>query len=1151
MFKELSQFLDITGYIPHGYCLNWSMPLIITNVGSDLLISASYFSMPVALVYFSRRRRDFPYQWLLWMFAAFILACGATHLLGAVVLWLPLYGLDALLKLVTAIVSLTTALMLWPMIPHALKLPSPSQLRRTNDELRAEITKREQVEEALIKAKALVEDSLSRERAQIAAIVENAEVAIFGVSPDGIVTSWNRAAEIIFGYAAGTIVGRSGLVLVPAEYQSQERQVLAAIASGGSGEQFDSQRIREDGTRLDVSIIISPIRNRDGEILGASIIARDISEIKAFQTSLAFQARRAEALLELPRSSEVLDEVSFIQRGLEMAEDLTGSRVSFVHFVNETEDSLELVAWSKRTLSGYCNAAFDRHYPAGRAGIWADALRQKQPVIFNDYAGYPDKQGLPEGHAELLRLISLPVIEDGKVVMLVGVGNKPADYTHEDVNSVQLFANVVWRVVQRQRSNRKIERERLRLETILKTASDGIHILDGDGVLVEANDAFFTMLGYDRSDYGRLRVTDWNAVDPPDTVRARIANLMEKNEKLRFETRHRRRDGGILDVEISAAAVEFEGRKYLYAASRDITDRKRAEAELRRSELKYRTLFDSSGDAVMLLTEQGFVDCNASALEVFGCATRAEFCTKHPGDLSPPQQSCGSDSYSLANQRVKTAINEGSVSFEWLHRRADSGQVFLADVLLTAMRFNEDTIVQAVVRDITQRKEAEERINELAFYDPLTHLPNRRLLMDRLSQAIAGSVRNEREGALLFVDLDHFKKVNDTHGHDQGDLLLQEVAQRLTASFRGADTVARIGGDEFVVVLADLSGNAEDAAAQAEIAARKILAILGEPYRIAGNVFRSTPSIGITLFGDQRGDIDELMKQADIAMYQAKGAGRNALRFFDPELQAANKARASLEADLHQGIQQGQILVHYQPQVDGEGRLMGAEALVRWLHPQRGLVSPGEFIPLAEESGLILAIGNCVLETGCNQIVAWADRRETAHITVAVNVSARQFRQTDFVEQVLDVVTRTGANPQRLKLELTESMLVDDVPETIAKMMALKSRGISFSLDDFGTGYSSLAYLKRLPLDQLKIDQSFVRDVLKDPNDEAIARTIVSLGQTLGLGVIAEGVETVEQRDFLAKSGCHAYQGYFFSRPLPLAAFEEFARQASSQKDNP
>ena len=441
-------------------------------------------------------------------------------------------------------------------------------------------------------------------------------------------------------------------------------------------------------------------------------------------------------------------------------------------------------------------------------------------------------------------------------------------------------------------------------------------------------------------------------------------------------------------------------------------------------------------------------------------------------------------------------------------------------------------------RNVTQRKSSEDEINKLAFYDPLTDLPNRRLMVDRLRQALAISSRSGCFGALQFIDLDNFKTLNDTQGHDMGDLLLQQVAKRLTACMRQGDTVARLGGDEFVVMIEELSPNREEAAAQAEMIGEKILAAISVPYKLAGLDYQITPSIGVTLYSDQEQSTDELLKQADLAMYQSKSAGRNTLRFFDPAMQAVITTRVKLETDIRQGILKGEFLLYYQPQINREGRTVGAEVLLRWPHPQRGMVSPAEFIPLAEDTGLILPLGNWVLETACTQLSLWSKAPLTQDLTLAVNVSARQFRQPDFVEYVLDLISYTGVDPKRLKLELTESLLVNDIEETTHKMIALKARGVGFSLDDFGTGYSSLSYLKRLPLDQLKIDQSFVRDLMTDPNDAAIALAVITLGHALGLTVIAEGVETQDQRDHLHNQGCDAYQGYLLGRPMPLQDFE-------------
>jgi len=448
---------------------------------------------------------------------------------------------------------------------------------------------------------------------------------------------------------------------------------------------------------------------------------------------------------------------------------------------------------------------------------------------------------------------------------------------------------------------------------------------------------------------------------------------------------------------------------------------------------------------------------------------------------------------------------------------------------------------QALSDEVARRQAAENEITQLAFFDHLTGLPNRRLLVDRLTQALASRVRHPRQGGLLFIDLDHFKTLNDTLGHSMGDLLLQQVAQRLLGCVREGDSVARLGGDEFVVMLEDLGSNPQEAATNAETVGEKILAALNQPYPLALSSHRSTASIGITLFGQAQDNVEDLLKRADLAMYRAKDQGRNTLRFFDPQMQAVVTATAALQADLAAAVANRQFDLFYQAQVDASQRVIGAEALLRWQRPTHGLVSPADFIPAAEESGLIISIGQWVLVSACEQLASWATRPGLAQVSVAVNVSARQFHHPEFVGQVLAALASTGANPQRLKLELTESLLVDDMEEVISKMTVLKAQGIGFALDDFGTGYSSLAYLKRLPLDQLKIDKSFVRDVLTDPNDAAIARTIIALAQSLGLGVIAEGVETGSQRDFLSLAGCHTYQGYYFSRPLPVNQFEAFA----------
>ncbi|MEO7107102.1 MAG: EAL domain-containing protein [Rhodoferax sp.] len=557
-------------------------------------------------------------------------------------------------------------------------------------------------------------------------------------------------------------------------------------------------------------------------------------------------------------------------------------------------------------------------------------------------------------------------------------------------------------------------------------------------------------------------------------------------------------------------------------------------AELRQSEAHFRTFFEKNSSVMLLINPAtgAIDDANLAAAAFYGYSSE-RLTDMLISDINtlPPEQ--------VAEER-KRAEREDRNYFLFQHRLAD-GTLRDVEVHSTPISRNGHPMLFSIVHDITDRKMAEERIEELAFFDSLTHLPNRTLLLDRLKQAMTICSRNNAFGAVLFIDLDHFKTLNDTFGHDMGDLLLQQVAQRLVDCLRQGDTVARLGGDEFVIVLANLSQDLEEAASQTEAVGTKVLTALNQKYRLGDLEHRSTASIGATLFLGLETSIDNLLKQADLAMYRSKDTGRNALRFFDPNMQTVVLERARLEVELRQAIQENQFVLHFQPQVVDGGRVFGAEALVRWMHPERGLVSPAHFIAPAEDCGLIFPLGQWVLARACEQLTAWASRPGLSHLTVSVNVSVLQFREPKFVDDVLAILQRTGANPANLKLELTESLLADNVQEVIDKMSALKAHGVGFSLDDFGTGYSSLFYLKRLPLDQLKIDQSFVRDILTDPNDAAIARTVVALAQSLGLDVIAEGVETPEQRDFLASAGCHAYQGFYYSPALPIEHFEAYA----------
>jgi diguanylate cyclase (GGDEF)-like protein/PAS domain S-box-containing protein len=491
--------------------------------------------------------------------------------------------------------------------------------------------------------------------------------------------------------------------------------------------------------------------------------------------------------------------------------------------------------------------------------------------------------------------------------------------------------------------------------------------------------------------------------------------------------------------------------------------------------------------------------------------------------------------------RVRIATLQGQPTHvdNEVHWRAD-GSSFPVEYWSQPM-YRKGLLIGTVVTfiDITERKHAENQIKNLAYFDPLTQLPNRRLLLDRLGQSLISSNRTHEYGALMILDLDNFKVLNDTQGHDIGDRLLIEVAKRLLASARQDDTVSRLGGDEYVVIVENLGTDQTMAANKAKAIAEKIHRELNQPYALSKNIqaHHSSPSIGLTLFGNQEIGVDVLLKQADVALYQAKGSGRNAIRFFNPEMQAAIDSRSAMEADMRESMRLHEFQLFFQPQVDVHGVLTGAEALMRWFPASQKQISPAEFIPLAEDTGLIIPMGLWVMQTACAQLKQWEQNPKSCRLQISINVSAKQFHQSDFFEQIQTSLQQSGANPALLKLELTESVVLTDIEDVIERMQKIKSLGIMFSLDDFGTGFSSLSYLKRLPLDQVKIDQSFVRDITTDSNDAAIVRAIIAMCHSLEMQVIAEGVETQSQLDFLKKNGCINYQGYLFGKPMSITDF--------------
>ena len=669
-----------------------------------------------------------------------------------------------------------------------------------------------------------------------------------------------------------------------------------------------------------------------------------------------------------------------------------------------------------------------------------------------------------------------------------------------------------------------------------------------EGLIRESNLTTSTLLNVPRSELIKQSITRFIFNDDQDSYYKHRRKLIDADGPLSVELRLLKRDGAPFWAHLEVAKVkEGEGGSEMRLVIKDITERKNVEECLRASEAQYRSLAEWTPESIIIHGEGKMLFVNPAAIKMLGATCASDLVGKPILDLIHP------DFRKIVSQRLDKNAKPGGKSpmqEQKLFKR--DGSVIDVEVQGMRVNFNGKPAVHAAMRDITERKHSEELVRQLAYYDPLTGLVNRLLFNNQVTQATLASKRTGHHGALLLLDLDNFKSINDTYGHGAGDLLLIEVARRLKSCVREVDAVGRLGGDEFVVLLKDLAQDEVTAKAQAVVLAEKIRGLLGAPYvlTLAADADRApqviehrcTASLGVALFLGSTVSREDCIKRADIAMYRAKNSGRNTVCFFNSLMQVEQTNNVIFEEDMRKAVFDKQFRLYYQAQVKSKSEVTGVEALLRWQHPTRGWVSPAELIATAEKTGLILPLGLWVLETACTQLAVWANQAATANLTMAVNVTARQFQQGDFVEQVIAVLERTGANPLLLKLELTESVLVTDVESVIVKMNLLKAKGISFSLDDFGTGYSSLSDLKRLPLSQLKIAQELVRDILIDPNDMGIARMVIALADSMGLTAIAEGVETEAQRDFLEMLGCTRYQGFLFCSPVPIEAFEAFMK---------
>ena len=684
-----------------------------------------------------------------------------------------------------------------------------------------------------------------------------------------------------------------------------------------------------------------------------------------------------------------------------------------------------------------------------------------------------------------------------------------------------------------------------RFRGVFEQAAVGVARVAPDGTWLEVNEKLCDIVGYSREE---LLTKTFQDITHPDDLKTDLdyVNQLLKDELKTYsmEKRYFTKNGDIIWINLTGSLMRDTNNDpdYFVAIIEDITERKQAEEALRNNEEKFRALFEQAGGYCMILDPNTpdsipvIIDANEAACLAHGY-TREEFIGRPVVDIDDE------GGKRLLRKRTAEIMTGKPFYVENTHVRKD-GSTF--SVAVNANRIdigNEPPLIFTTEFDITDRKRAEELIEHQANFDSLTDLPNRRLLLDRVTHAVARCRRHGHFGAVLFIDMDNFKDVNDSLGHPIGDVLLQEVARRLQKSLREEDTSARLGGDEFVALFSELSDEPEEAAIRAQLGAEKLRNALSLPYNIHNHQLQVTPSIGIAMLPKESENANDILRNADTAMYRAKDAGRNAIRFFLPSMQLAAEERLKLQNDLRQAVEHDEFHLHFQPQVDIAGEIIGAEALLRWQQPEKGNVAPDSFISVAEETGQILNIGEWVLEHALDRLKAWTEEiSESKFRHLAINVSPRQFRQANFAIQVERLLAKTGAKPGSLTLELTEGVLVEHVEDTIKKMDALKKLGVRFSIDDFGTGYSSLAYLKRLPLDEIKIDRSFVGSVTTESNDANLVETIITMAEHLGLEVIAEGVETEEQLDFLQGKGCRLFQGYYFSRPKPAEEFIELLR---------
>lgn len=917
-------------------------------------------------------------------------------------------------------------------------------------------------------------------------VTNSIDDAIFAKDRAGHYLLFNQGAAVTVGKSADEVIGKNDYAIFPPHQAEALLAMNHQIVEHGQiliGEEtLDTKK----GTRV-FAYKKGPLRTSSGSIIGTFGLSRDITDLKAIERQLEQNQEHLQTLIDhAPAALAMFDQ------------DMRYLKVSRRWLHDYGLDDQDLLGRSHYEVFP--------NIPEHWKQVHKRALQGEVITCEEDQFEIADGQCLWL-HWEV----------------------RPW-YAHPDrVGGIVIFSE---NITQRKVATIQLEESEQRYRLLFASNPAPMWVYDLDTLrFLEVNNAAIQQYGYTRSEFLEMTIADIRPVEDQSKLRSAVdevkAQVDHYNEAGIW--RHKRKNGDLLSVTITGHTLNFRGHNAEIILAQDVTDRLKVEQALRLNS----KVFESSREGFMITNaDREIITINPAFSAITGYSLD-DVCGKKPSILSS-----GLHDY-LYYREMEESINQNGYWQGEIWNKRKNGETYPQWLSITAVKTKGGILEHyvAVFSDLSQSKKAEEQILTLSFYDNLTGLQNRRSLIDRLQHHLLSNANDKPYGAILFIDIDNFKIINDTRGHQVGDLLLIEVAQRIQTCLATDEILARIGSDVFAVVLFDLGNRSEQAESLSANAATRIHAAIQQPLQLEGAPYFCKACIGISVFECGQITVDELLKRVDAAMYQAKQAGPDKIHFFDTEMQKALETRVILETWLRVAVPT-QLRLHYQIQVNDEGKPIGAEALVRWQHPEQGLIPPGAFIPLAEENGLIIPIGQWILETVCRQLRAWEGDSRTRHLILAVNVSARQFNQPDFVEQVAAVLYQTGADPSLLELELTESVLIENLENIVDKMIQLKKRGVRFSLDDFGTGFSSLSYLKRLPIDKLKIDQSFVHELATDPNSAAIVRTVIALGQSLGLDVIAEGVETDAQRDFLCVYGCRQYQGFLFGRPVPSEVLE-------------